>query len=83
MKVIRYTKTHDTVDNRIGISNHQDNVPRSKLSSGSLAGKFPVTLDDGKTIIFISDKSKELETRQRYELRVANRFVKYITKHKA
>ena len=37
----------------------------------SVVDKYPVTLDDGKTIIFISDKSKEPETRKRYEQRLA------------
>ncbi|MDP1622672.1 MAG: hypothetical protein Q8M08_10090 [Bacteroidales bacterium] len=57
-------------------------VLKSKLSSGSVADKYPVTFDDGKTIIFISDKSKEPETRQWYEQRVANRFKKYVKKPK-
>jgi hypothetical protein len=36
------------------------------LLTGSTADKYPVMMDDRKTIIFISDKSKEEETRQRY-----------------
>lgn len=70
------------MDNRLEISNNKVMVPKSKLSSGSVADKYPVTLDDGKTIIFISDKSKEPETRQRYELRVASRFMKFVKKPK-
>ena len=81
MKSIHYISKTDSVDNRIGISNRHVMVPGHKLTSGSVAGKYPVTLDDGKTIIFISDKSKENETRQRYELQVANRFMKYAKKH--
>jgi hypothetical protein len=82
MKTIRSTSTKDFIDNRLEMSNHQLMVPKSKLSSGSVADKYPVTFDDGKTIIFISDKSKESETRQRYELRVASRFVKFVKKPK-
>ena len=41
----------------------------SKLLTGSTADKYPVVLDGGKTIIFISDKSKEEETRLKYKLR--------------
>ena len=36
-------------------------------SMGSTSGKYPVILNDGRTIIFISDKSKAEETRQKYE----------------
>jgi len=41
----------------------------SKLLTGSTIDKYPVILDGGKTIIFISDKSKEAETREKYALR--------------
>jgi hypothetical protein len=37
--------------------------------AGSMEGKYPIVLDGGKTIIFISDKSKEAETILRYEMR--------------
>ena len=65
------------------ISNRRIMVPHTKLLSGSVEGKFPVTLDDGKTIIFISDKSKETETRRRYELRLANIYNQFGKKTKA
>jgi hypothetical protein len=82
MKTIRILSTNDFVDNRLEISNHQGMIPKYDLSAGSVADKYPVTLDGGKTIIFISDKSKESETRQRYELRIANRFMKFVKKPK-
>jgi hypothetical protein len=59
----------DALENRMSLSNHRYNVPQSKLLTGSIIDKFPVILDGGKTIIFISDKSKEAETRYKYELR--------------
>jgi c-di-AMP phosphodiesterase-like protein len=34
--------------------------------TGSTIGKYPVVLDNGKTIIYINDKSKENEIRQKY-----------------
>ena len=77
MKSIRYISTNDAVDNRIELSNQQVRIPRSKLLNGSVTNKYPVALDDGKTIIFISDRDKETETRQKYELRVASRFLKF------
>ena len=39
---------------------------------GSTIKKHPVVLDNGKTIIFISDKSREDEIRLKYEIH-ANR----------
>jgi hypothetical protein len=80
MKINRNINVKDIIDNRLEMSNQQLVVPRSKLLSGSLAGKYPVAFDDGKTIIFISDKSKESETRQRYELQAASRFTKFAKK---
>lgn len=49
---------------------HKSRVTKdtSKLLTGSTADKYPVLMDDRKTIIFISDKSKENETRLRYSL---------------
>ena len=70
MKNVRHIKRGDAVDNRMDMSNHhRDAIPKSKLSSGSVTGKFPVLLDDGRTIVFISDKSREKEIRLRYALR--------------
>jgi Tol biopolymer transport system component len=40
-----------------------------KLLTGSTIDKFPVVLDNGKTIIFISDPSKEAECRLKYSMR--------------
>lgn len=51
------------------LANHSFKVPDSKLLTGSLVDKYPVVLDGGRTIIYISDKSKEAEIRERYELR--------------
>jgi hypothetical protein len=55
------------------LENNRLKIPDSKLLSGSTIGKYPVILDGGRTIIFISDKSKESETRQKYELRKDNK----------
>ena len=69
MKNIRQLATNDSIDVRIELSNYQNLVPDSKLSSGSLTNKYPIILDGGKTIIFITDQSKEAEAREKYELR--------------
>ena len=59
----------DKFDNRQSIANVKGEIPLSKQQAGSLKGKYPVYLDGGKTIIFISDKSKEKETIERYNSR--------------
>jgi hypothetical protein len=46
---------------------------RSKINhknqlTGSTTDKYPVILDGGRTVIFVSDKSKEAETRANYAL---------------
>jgi hypothetical protein len=70
MKNVRHFKKGDAVDNRMAVSTHHRNaIPKSKLSSGSVVDKFPVVLDDGRTIVFISDKSREREIKLRYALK--------------
>jgi hypothetical protein len=69
MKNIRQLATNDSIDVRLELSNHQNMIPKSKLSSGSLTNKYPIIIDGGKTTIFISDQSKETEVRQKYEMR--------------
>jgi len=51
------------------LANHSFKIPDSKLLTGSTTDKYPVILDGGRTIIYISDKSREAEIRERYELR--------------
>ena len=70
MKHTRPITTNDVIDNRLKMSNHQTAVPKSKLASGSVVGLYPVILDGGRTTIYISDMSKEAETRKKYELRM-------------
>ncbi|MCX6249573.1 MAG: hypothetical protein NTX61_02365 [Bacteroidetes bacterium] len=62
----------DTLENRMSMANHRFKIPDAKLLTGSVTGKFPIVLDGGRTVIFISDKSKESETRLKYELRRGN-----------
>jgi hypothetical protein len=69
MKNTRQLATNDSIDVSFELSNQQNLIPNSKLSSGSLVNKYPIILDGGKTIIFITDQSKEPEVREKYELR--------------
>ena len=69
MKDIKHFQKKDAIDVKLEMSNHKDTVPKSKLSSGSVIDKYPVVLDDGRTIVYISDKSREREIRLRYSLK--------------
>ena len=62
----------DTLEYRMMQERQRLKIPDSKLLSGSTTDKYPVVLDGGRTIIFISDKSKEAETRKRYDARLGN-----------
>jgi hypothetical protein len=72
MKNARQISKNDVIDNRLKMSNHQGAVPKSKLACGSVVGLYPVILDGGRTTIYISDLSKEEETRKKYALRMGN-----------
>jgi len=72
----------DTLEYRMMQEHNRLKIPDSKLLTGSTKGKHPVILDGGRTTIFISDESKESETRQKYELRKDNRVNFYAKKPK-
>jgi hypothetical protein len=60
---------YDKFDSRRKSTNPQDVLSQAKQQIGSTKDKFPIFLDGGKTIIFISDKKKEQETIERYRRR--------------
>ena len=70
----------ETLEHRMMMESQRLKIPDSKLLSGSTKDKYPVTFDGGRTIIFISDKSKESEIRKRYESRMGNGLIN--TTHK-
>jgi hypothetical protein len=47
---------NDTLENRMRLAYNRSKIPDEKLLMGSLKGKYPVILDGGRTIIYISDK---------------------------
>jgi len=59
----------DKFDNRRILMNSQRVIPKTQLEVGSTKDKFPVFLDNGRTIIFISDKTKKQEAIERYKNR--------------
>jgi hypothetical protein len=69
MRNVQQISTNADFNKSLNISNHQKRIPKPKLSTGSIAGMYPVRLDDGRTIIYTSDKSRESEIRSRYALR--------------
>jgi len=46
---------------------HEHAHHNHKLLTGVTADKYAILLDDGKTVVFISDKNKEAETRLKYK----------------
>ncbi|MCK9422801.1 MAG: hypothetical protein M0Q38_09395 [Bacteroidales bacterium] len=69
MKNNQHIRKRDSHENKMEAPNYQGVVPKSKLSIGSVVNKYPVVLDDGRTIIYISDKKREAEIRLRYSAR--------------
>jgi flagellar biosynthesis component FlhA len=67
-------KQEDTLENRMSFENHRSKISDAKLSMGSTKNKYPIFLDDGKTIIFIKDKSKEAEIIERYKAKKKSNF---------
>lgn len=64
-KLVFNTPTHSRRGNSIFSPNRKkENKPRT--TPGAVNDRYPVILDDGKTIIYITDRSKEREIRERY-----------------
>jgi hypothetical protein len=58
----------DTLENRLNLARIKAKIPDDKLLMGSITKKYPVVIDGGKTVIYISDRTKVEETRLKYEL---------------
>ena len=69
MKANHSVSTNDIFDNRLSVSNQPRRVPKNKTYTGSLTGKYPIILNDGRTIIYVTDKSKEDEIRAKYAMK--------------
>ncbi|HNQ83557.1 MAG TPA: hypothetical protein PKM34_07935 [Bacteroidales bacterium] len=65
---------NDRLENRMRMQHNKEKISDEKLLMGATCDKFPVVMDNGKTIVYITDKSKEAETRLRYELLKKSRF---------
>ena len=53
-------------DNSLDLPNNRYKISDEKLLMGSTIDKYPVVLNDGRTIVYISDQSKEAEIRLKY-----------------
>lgn len=70
----------DKMDNRNSLALHRSKIPDDKLLMGSLKGKYPVVLDDGRTTVYIADESKADETKLKYELLRESKFPAHLIK---
>jgi hypothetical protein len=69
MKNTQHIKPNYAFGHSMDQANQQGRVPKYKMLTGSVTGKYPVVLDDGRTIIYVTDKSREEEVRSKYALR--------------
>jgi len=53
--------------NKMDLAISRDKIFNERSLLGSTSDKYPVVLNDGRTVIYISDKSKEAEIRLKYE----------------
>jgi hypothetical protein len=67
------------MENRKDLAYQRDTIPLSKLSSGSLENKYPVVLDGGKTIIYITDRKKERVIKLKYAMQKGKRFFPFVS----
>lgn len=63
----------DSFENRHKLISAQNSIPPAKMLAGTTKDKYAIVLDGGKTVIFISDRTKVKETIERYENR-SNRY---------
>ena len=73
----------DTPEYNMILERQRLKIADAKLLMGSTTNKYPVVLDGGKTTIYISDKSKEEETRIRYASRMEYLLMRYPKKTKS
>lgn len=57
----------DIIENSLNLASNRNVISNEKQLMGSISNKYPVFLNDGRTVVFISDRSKEAEIRLKYE----------------
>ena len=73
---------NDIMDNSFDLSFNRIKISNEKLLMGSTSDKFPVVLNDGRTIIYITDKNKEAEIRLKYEMLKDQKYPSRSPRHK-
>jgi len=68
---------NSSLEKRMKLERNRFKISDERLLMGSTRNKFPVTLNDGKTVIYISDESKVEETRKKYELLKNSKYGSY------
>jgi hypothetical protein len=69
MKNIQHIGSNYPAHHRNNNSSNERRTPKQNLSTGSVADLYPVVLDGGRTVIYITDKNRESEIRFRYSSR--------------
>jgi hypothetical protein len=59
---------NDIMENNLDYSQNRNKISPEKLLMGSISNKYPVVLNDGRTVVYISDKNREAEIRLKFEL---------------
>lgn len=55
------------MEQRLKMEHNREKISNERILMGSTKGKYPVVLDGGRTIVYISDRSKEMEVRMKFE----------------
>lgn len=66
MKKLVFNTPKESRRGHVIFSPNRKKENKHKTTPGSVTDRYPVILDDGKTIIYITDRSKEREIRERY-----------------
>ena len=69
MKNIQHIGTSNFTFGRTQRASGMKKPTKPEFSTGSLTDMYPVVLDGGRTVIYISDSSKESEIRLKYAMR--------------
>jgi hypothetical protein len=70
MKNNQHMTPHAAIGSRMNASAHPSKASKTKSTTGSVTGMYPVILDGGRTIIYTSDKTREGEIRLKYASRI-------------
>ena len=70
MRNLQQVSANTNFSKTMNLSNHQRRIPKPSGSTGSITDMYPIILDNGRTIIYTNDKSRESEIREKYARRL-------------